>query len=352
MEEQEKSPQMEALNENEDKVIIPREHDKDSENINYKLLSRIISLKTQLPENVYLLNKNGVGVLSVGDIVALTGKAKNGKTQLEKIFAKVLNGGTFGGLQRTKKGLIVLYIDTEQNPVNTQKFAKDTHQMLGWNTTDDNPHFRCLNLRADSPEERIVFVAEAVKTLKPDVVMIDGVKDLLSDINDTTQSAKVLNFLMKLTKDFPICLIAVLHENKNDTNLRGHIGTELTNKASEIWKVKKDGNLFEVTQEISRNAPVDGFSFYLENGTPVEAETAPKVDRTAEAERKMQLNFRYSLLDKNLNEKYLSYSELRDVYSEMSGLTPKTAERHISTAIKRGYIQRGDDGKYSILHLP
>ena len=313
------------------------------ENISTKIKSRLISLSSPLPENVYLLEKNGVGVISRGDIIAITGKHKQGKTQVEKIFSAALLKGNFLGFTAIKQNIKVLYIDTEQNPINTQKFAKDVHKLVGWRDDENNPLFFCLNLRADSAEDRINITQEAVSALSPDVVMIDGIKDLLSDINDTTQSAKVLNLLMKLTKDFPIALFAILHENKNDANLRGHIGTELANKCSEIWKVKKDGNLFEVTQEVSRNAPADGFTFRILEGMITEGEILQKIDKTAEAERKMRLNFQHSLLKKNLN-----YSELREVYMEVSGLAKKTAETHISTAIRRGYIKRKEDGIYSL----
>lgn len=310
------------------------------------LALRIIDLSKPYPEIEFLLTHHGVGCYSRGDIQAKKSKAKQGKTLSLLCIMVAMIKGEFMGFRAVQSGLRVLYIDTEMNPLNTAKLAKKVHRLCGLPTDQNSDRFCALNLRGDDPLERCRFVCEAVERLKPDAVFIDGVKDLIeTDINDQKESGKVVQMLMTLTKTYPIALIVVLHTNKalTDSNMRGSIGTELTNKASEVWEVKKDGHIFEVTQDISRNQPVDGFSFILNDyGEPTEIDFVPKLSRQQVADAKLQENMKASLPPTSS----LSYTQLTEIYREMAGVAQKTAQTHIAQASKKCYIERGSDGSY------
>ena len=45
---------------------------------------------------------------------------------------------------------------------------------------------------------------------------------------------------MQWTDDRQIHIHTILHQNKGDENARGHIGTELNNKAETVLLVEKD----------------------------------------------------------------------------------------------------------------
>lgn len=47
---------------------------------------------------------------------------------------------------------------------------------------------------------------------------------------------------MQWTDDRQIHIHTILHQNKNDENARGHIGTELNNKAETVMQVEVDKN--------------------------------------------------------------------------------------------------------------
>ena len=64
---------------------------------------------------------------------------------------------------------------------------------------------------------------------------VDGIRDLVNDINDGVLAQEVMEELLHLATERNCCIVCVLHQNKGseDHNLRGWIGTELMNKAFE-----------------------------------------------------------------------------------------------------------------------
>ena len=70
--------------------------------------------------------------------------------------------------------------------------------------------------------------------------MIDGIRDMVYDINSPGESTRIISKLMQWTDDRQIHIHTILHQNKGDENARGHIGTELNNKAETVLLVEKD----------------------------------------------------------------------------------------------------------------
>jgi hypothetical protein len=112
------------------------------------------------------------------------------------------------------------------------------------------------NLRGLGFEKRREVVEAAVRTVLPDIVIIDGIKDLITDINDAVQATQIMEHLMALAQRYNCCIVNVLHQNKSeaDRNMRGSIGTELTNKAFEVYECEylERHKTFRVTQTLSR----------------------------------------------------------------------------------------------------
>ena len=96
-------------------------------------------------------------------------------------------------------------------------------------------------------EERRKTIEDAIKEEKPDIIFIDGVRDLLQDFNSLEQSNELIQWLLSLTAEYGCTIVSVLHQNKSkeDGNMRGHLGTELLNKLTDCFEVsKKDGKCF------------------------------------------------------------------------------------------------------------
>ena len=63
---------------------------------------------------------------------------------------------------------------------------------------------------------------------------------------------------MQWTDDRQIHIHTILHQNKGDENARGHIGTELNNKAETVLLVEKDKNDCDISRGVGHAHPGDG----------------------------------------------------------------------------------------------
>lgn len=215
-----------------------------------------------LPEGDYgemhpILRVKGVDCFPRQDLVAITGKAKCGKTLAISIFmASALWGGEIIGVEPTQGLLKVLYVDTEQAMYSTQKVLQRVVKMSTLPYQEER--FSVLNLRRERFEDRLSLFITAIHEMRPDLVILDGVRDLLLDFNSIEESVALINRLMSLALDFDCCIVCVLHQNKpkDDNNMRGHLGTELENKAAEVYEMLREENIFKLVQRVTRNSPV------------------------------------------------------------------------------------------------
>ncbi len=210
----------------------------------------------------------------------------------------------------------VLYFDTEQSSYHVQLALKRICRQIN-NPEPKNLHV--YGLRKLSTEERLELIQFAIyNNPKVGFVVIDGIKDLINSINDEVEASKMANNLLKWTEDNHIHIVTVLHQNKGDNNARGHIGTELINKAETVLTVTVDStneNISIVEPQQCRNIPFNAFAFqindlvipelvedYIKSGTKKSKLDIIKVDNKIKME----------LLKKAFGERMtLPYSELK-----------------------------------------
>lgn len=195
---------------------------------------------------------NGSVIGTLGNFSASTGKAKSKKTfNVSAIVAAALMNdevlryvAEFPDNKRR-----VLYFDTEQSPYHCQKVIRRAMQLAGLPLDCHPDNLIFAQLRAQVPDTRLEIIDRAIATT-PDVglVIIDGIRDLMFDINNATESSRLINKLMEWTDKYQIHIHTVLHLNKSDDNVRGHVGTELNNKAETVLQVTKSMTDVEVTE--------------------------------------------------------------------------------------------------------
>lgn len=249
-----------------------------------ELYDERITPGTDLPPMQPLFRMFDVPCFYRGELVADCGKAKSGKTYFLSILMAACLTQKALALERIVhtdlsdltdlKPLRVLWIDTEQSQQSTQEILKDRVIPLAekCHTDDINNTFYAFNLRGLGFEKRGKMVNVAIRTIKPDICIIDGIKDLMTDINDAVQATRIMEQLMALAKEFNCSIVCVLHLNKSeqDRNMRGSIGTELTNKAFEVFQCemiseKDKTDTFKVTQTYSRKQKMKRKFYYRIN---------------------------------------------------------------------------------------
>jgi hypothetical protein len=72
------------------------------------------------------------------------------------------------------------------------------------------------------------------------MVVIDGIADLVRCANDEAESVGVIDELYRLAGIYKTCIVCVLHFIPNGMKLRGHLGSELQRKAAAILSIERD----------------------------------------------------------------------------------------------------------------
>ena len=244
------------------------------------------------PEPYYMLEYNGVPFSTIGGIQAISGQKKNGKSfVLTQLMAAILGNGN----ERTQQylpGLTVpertidylgheprvLYVDTEMEKLNSAKVLRRVHWLCNWDMKQPNDRFQVLwlkNMPRDDAEKahekRYRLIRNAIEEVSPDIVFIDGIRDLLSSINDENNGVQILSELSTLAEERHMCIWNALHQNpRGDANseegkMRGWIGTELGNKVSDtfisIKSKTQNGVSFTVKQQDARGKDIDDWKF-------------------------------------------------------------------------------------------
>lgn len=244
------------------------------------------------PEPYYMLEYNGVPFSTIGGIQAISGQKKNGKSfVLTQLMAAILGNGNertqqyLPGLtvpERTIEYLghepRVLYVDTEMEKLNSAKVLRRVHWLCDWDMKQPNDRFQVLwlkNMPRDDAEKahekRYRLIRNAIEEVNPDIVFIDGIRDLLSSINDENNGVQILSELSTLAEERHMCIWNALHQNpRGDANseegkMRGWIGTELGNKVSDtfisIKSKTQNGVSFTVKQQDARGKDIDDWKF-------------------------------------------------------------------------------------------
>lgn len=213
-------------------------------------------------------------VATLGNISLIIAKAKQGKTFTISLFiSAALNNVSFANQLRatlpTDQHTAILF-DTEQSKYHVQRVLK---RICYLSKVAQPKGLLVYSLRGLTPNERLETIEYALyNTPKLGLVVIDGIRDLITSINDEDQASMITSKLLKWTEDLNIHIMTVLHQNKGDLNARGHLGTELTNKSETVISISKsadDKEISIVQPEYCRDREFEPFAFKIDElGVP------------------------------------------------------------------------------------
>lgn len=225
------------------------------------------------PPAVWVQNtEDGEIVLgTLGNFSVIIGKAKSRKSFLVTFISAILNRNfeQFSGRLPNDQSKI-LYFDTEQGKYHCQKALKRVFQLCD---VDSLSNLEMYFLRSVETHERMQIIRHLIEnTPNLGFVIIDGVRDLVSSINEEKDAIEISANLLKWTEEKNIHILNVLHQNKGNEHARGHLGTELINKAETVFSVTKSSeneNISIVKAEFCRNKEPKPFAFEIIDGLPV-----------------------------------------------------------------------------------
>ena len=216
-------------------------------------------------------------IATFGNFSASTGKAKSKKTfNISAMVAAAVTNTTVlnyrACLPEGKR--CILYFDTEQSKYHCHTVLERIYKLSGLSLQKDDPRLMFWGLREYTPKLRIAVIDYALRKYEGvGLVIIDGLRDLMYDINNGKEATDVMTVLMAWTSVYDLHIHTVLHLNKNDNNPRGHIGTELENKAETVLIISKNiqnNSISEVKPMHMRDKEFTTFAFHIDdNRLPV-----------------------------------------------------------------------------------
>ena len=340
-----------------------------------KLKKDRITVDKELPPMEFLLKLFDVPCCPRGELVAFTGKAKSGKTFVMSMMMAAASAAEALAFRRTTlEPLQVLWIDTEQSDQSTQDILRNrlipmvissppklggargglkerTDSLVQTTPPAGTPPrsggetfpeylYDIFNVRTESWQERMPLLMAAIDLCRPDLVILDGVRDLVDDINNGQLAHDVTERLMRVAQQARCCIVCVIHQNKatEDRTLRGSIGTELTNKAFEVYECEKmmPSRTFVLTQKLTRKYDItDSLYFTVDDrGLPHQV-GASATTTQSQSKPDASLLFRQVLA----GHERLSGDELRSKVMAMAGMTSfKAYGLLLEKVLKEGII--------------
>ena len=271
-----------------------------------------ITPEKELKPMEFLFRLFGKPCFPRGELVAITGKAKSGKTFVTSMLMSnsLSPDPSRGGegsdyrlaLRRGREeALRVLWYDTEQSDESTQDILKNRIiPMINYGKDAATPLAlwrgaggEVFNVRAVEWKQRRALLKEAVVHCQPDLVIVDGIRDLVNDINDGVLAQEVMEELLHLATQQNCCIVCVLHQNKGseDHNLRGWIGTELMNKAFEVYACEKlmPQRVFKLEQTLTRKYDIEQTLYFEVDEQGLPRATSPVPSKGGEKRREERL---------------------------------------------------------------
>ena len=343
-----------------------------------------ITPEKQLKPMEFLFRLFGKPCFPRRELVAITGKAKSGKTFVTSMLMACCQVNEVLAFQRMREEpLHVLWYDTEQSDESTQDILKNRIiPMMSYGNDETAPLSswrgaggEAFNVRAVPWKERRDLLREAVTRYKPDLVIVDGIRDLVNDINDGVLAQEVMEELLHLATQHDCCIVCVLHQNKSgeDHNLRGWIGTELMNKAFEVYSCEKllPQRIFSLEQTLTRKYDIEQTMYFEvgDDGLPRGASPLPpslEGDKRGGQEPLPKLNQEYIVHEEDggwhidlrrligdvmAGRDYIYGSEMKELTCKLANISSwKFYNKLLTEAIDERIIQKSNDHEGRVIY--
>lgn len=308
----------------------------------------MLSLGGDIP----LLYPNTINVIS-----AKTGKHK---TRLAELLCSVLlkhptcNHALLNILAREEREFAVVYVDTERNLKEQLPYSiQNIRAKAGYSRFDDIDNFECISLlEIDRPNrfhalrEFLDFARKKFKN-KHLFVVLDVVSDCCENFNDPRWTMPLVDALNFNINRFDVTFLCVIHQNPSphDDKARGHLGTELENKASTIITLGMDADSDLIRIACKKQRTAKPFEAFYAKYSEEEHGLVLADDSDVQALKAAQmLVIDWKTTFGNATDE-LASEELKKRIVAIYGVSKSTAARYIGDAARRGEIAKTASGK-------
>lgn len=305
------------------------------------------------PEEPWLFKLAGVEIAHPCNIMVVTAKVKSGKSSalsamLASLFS-VKGADCLGFEGRNTDGKAVIHIDSEQSPRDHWEMMMRMIRRSGALTEPD--WFRSVSLVSLPPFKRKDAVFALARDAKKDkglhTLVIDGIADLIEDVNDPEQSNAIIGELHALACETFSHIVVVIHQNPNSEKMRGHLGSGIERKAESVLRLSKTDEVITLIADPTRKASITGdraprFEWSYEHGMHMSC--APKESPRTAKKRDEFVDLAREVMSPNVP---VSWAELQTRLMKARDLSSKKDAENRITAMKRtGVIKIHSPGLY------
>ena len=314
----------------------------------------------------WTLSHNGTSFAKRGDLHIVGGKSGHGKTAfMSQIMAAILSS-RFGNMVCEIQGEdpSILYIDTEQSIDDTIAIKNRVCTLANIPFNEPCDRFKVARLRDTTQAlERYKQILQLIWDIKPTVVFIDGLLDIVKDYNDQNECSEIIRELMVVSTELNMSMWCVLHENPMTDKLVGSLGSIAERKVTEVFVIRKHKGphtekrfqgmpnvFFEIKQTKARGKDQEDWYFAVEDralgwGVPVEIDLTASTPE--QAKKKLELQEVDAYFKKyNWTSAGATYTDLDRFLHKMGVTSNRRKQWMIDTALENGVIYRAQNKKF------
>ena len=315
----------------------------------------------------WTLTHNGISFAKRGDLHIVGGKAGHGKTAfMSQIMASILCG-QFGGLTcEIEDDPSVLYIDTEQSEDDTIAIKNRVCTLANLDYRQPQERFKVARLRdTTQATERYKQILQLIWDIRPTVVFIDGLLDIVNDYNEQGECSLIIRELMTVSTYMNMSMWCVLHENPMTDKLVGSLGSIAERKVTEVFIIRKHKGphtdkrfkdfpkvFFEVKQTKARGKDQDDWYFIVEDralgwGVPIELDGNGSTEEAKELTK--EANERFERLP--WTSSGLSRTDIDDYLYKQGVTSNRQRSDLINIATEKGIIYKSGTAQRPKYHF-
>lgn len=218
-----------------------------------------------------ILCQNGKEIIFPNTINVIQGQAGVHKSRLAQTicaaFLKKENcTNKHLGFERQSEVPAIVYIDTERNLKEQLPYALQKIQLdAGYKLSEQPESYYYTSILAINREDRFTALNEYLKDVRKRTdkhlfIVLDVTTDCISDFNKSEKSMELIDLMNVAINEHDATFLCIIHENPKSDKARGHLGTEMMNKATTHMQVgyekddkQKDTKLIAINYLKCRN---------------------------------------------------------------------------------------------------
>lgn len=300
------------------------------------------------PENiVFKIQEKHIG--SLQNYCVIAGMPKTCKsTILSALISTAITPADCFGMKLTlpdnRKKLA--YFDTESSDTD---FYRQVQRIKDFAGRDHIPErLQLYQVREDSPG-RIRKMVEYLLSTDPEisVLIIDGLLDLCINYNDERETRLLTNWIKRITKQYNILLITVLHLGKKDGETLGHLGSNSDRWAQSTLTItrNKEQKTYTLEPKFLRSAddflPITLMNF---NGQWMQTETEKDPEPIRQKRPEDLTPMEHNNLIYQVIKRPMQYKDLIEEIQATTAKGTNYAKGIVKMWIEKNWIHKTDKG--------